>query len=203
MSTAGPEVAVVLRPATTDDVPTLVALERELFGAGAWSAGMLHEELTAPGRWYVAAVDPGAGGGAADHAADRAEDRAADVVGYAGVWFDGHDATVMTIGVTGAHQGRRVGRLLLGALLDHARSRGAGAVLLEVRVDNTPALALYERFGFVRVGRRRGYYQPENADAWTMRLDLSAATGPITAPTPGASRAATPAPTPAPGPEAP
>jgi ribosomal-protein-alanine N-acetyltransferase len=63
--------------------------------------------------------------------------------------------------------------VLLDALVDHARSRRADAVLLEVRVDNGPALALYERSGFVRMGRRRGYYQPENVDAWTMRLDLT------------------------------
>lgn len=45
-------------------------------------------------------------------------------------------------------------------------------MLLEVRVDNDPALALYRRFGFARMGLRRRYYQPENVDAYTMSLDL-------------------------------
>ena len=81
----------------------------------------------------------------------------------------------MTIGVAGDAQGRGVGGMLLGALLDHARRIGATAAFLEVRVDNAPALALYERFGFERIGRRRRYYQPEDVDAWTMRVALAGA----------------------------
>ena len=37
---------------------------------------------------------------------------------------------------------------------------GAGRMLLEVEVDNTSALALYDRFGFAPVGRRADYYGP-------------------------------------------
>ena len=43
-------------------------------------------------------------------------------------------------------------------------------MLLEVRVDNTRAQKLYERFGFEPIGFRRGYYQPGNVDALVMRL---------------------------------
>ncbi len=159
MSLVGADVD--LRPLTTGDLPVLARLERDLFGAGAWSPAMLAEALTGPDRWYVAAVDRAPLGGTT-------------VVGYAGLWFDGDDAQVMTIGVAAAHQGRGVGGRLLDALVRRARALGAASVLLEVRVDNEPALALYRRFGFVTLGRRRGYYQPENADAWTMRLDLRA-----------------------------
>lgn len=147
---------VVVRPLTHADVPDLDRLERELFRAGAWSRSALAEELDGPGRWYVAAQDPVSGA----------------LAGYAGLWFDGVDAQVMTIGTAVAHQGRGVGAALLGALLARACDVGAAHVYLEVRVDNDPALRLYERAGFVRMGRRRGYYQPENIDAWTMSLDL-------------------------------
>jgi ribosomal-protein-alanine N-acetyltransferase len=99
-------------------------------------------------------------------------DAAGELVGYAGLWFDGYDGQVMTIGTRTSAQGRGVGRLLLDALLEHARGLRAESVLLEVRVDNEPALRLYERAGFERFGRRKGYYQPENVDAWTMRLSL-------------------------------
>ncbi len=165
MSALDADADLRLRPLTPDDLPVLTRLERELFGPGAWSTAMLTEELTGPDRWYVAAVE-------------RSPLGAATVVGYAGLWFDGDDAQVMTIGVAAARQGRGVGGRLLGALVERARELGAASVLLEVRVDNEPALALYRRFGFVTLGRRRGYYQPENADAWTMRLDLRAAEAP-------------------------
>jgi [ribosomal protein S18]-alanine N-acetyltransferase len=155
---------VVLRPIVPDDLDRLSALEVELFGAGAWSTTMLADELAGPGRWYVGAVRGGAAG--------------QDLIGYAGIWDDGDDVQVMTIGVAREAQGHGVGGMLLGALLEHARQVGAGSAFLEVRVDNVPALALYERFGFERIGRRRRYYQPEDVDAWTMRLELTGAGAP-------------------------
>jgi [ribosomal protein S18]-alanine N-acetyltransferase len=38
-----------------------------------------------------------------------------------------------------------------------------------VRADNPRAQELYQRFGFMRVGLRKGYYQPANVDALVMR----------------------------------
>lgn len=150
-----------IRPLTGADVPRLVELERELFGAGAWSAAMLREELAAPGRWYVGLDDPASGG----------------LVAYAGLWFDGDAATVMTLGVARSAQRRGVGAALLDALVARARSLDAHALLLEVRVDNEAAIALYRRAGFEVLRRRRRYYQPEDVDAWTMRLDLGSGEG--------------------------
>ena len=40
-------------------------------------------------------------------------------------------------------------------------------ITLEVRVDNYPAIALYEKMGFVTVGIRTGYYK-NNKDAYVM-----------------------------------
>ncbi|WP_448061925.1 ribosomal protein S18-alanine N-acetyltransferase [Cellulomonas hominis] len=147
-----------LRGLTHGDLPAMVAMEGRLFGAGAWSRESLLAELDGPDRWYVGAQDGTTG----------------DLVGYAGLWFDGEDAQVMTLGTDVTHQGRGIGALLLAALVERARELGAASVLLEVRVDNDPALHLYERAGFERIGRRRRYYQPEDVDAWTMRLVLRA-----------------------------
>lgn len=158
-----PAIAATLRPLDAADLPALARLEDSLFGPAAWSRGMLAEELAAPDRWYIAA----------ESSAD--DERGGRLDGYAGLWFDGEDAQVMTIGVARERQGRGIGALLLGALIGRARELGARSMLLEVRVDNAPALALYARFGFERMGRRRGYYQPENVDAWTMRCPLNGA----------------------------
>ena len=45
-------------------------------------------------------------------------------------------------------------------------------MLLEVSVVNDPAIALYHRFGFQRIGLRKRYYQPEGIDAYVMALDF-------------------------------
>lgn len=150
-----------LRPLRAADLRRVVGLEQELFGPSAWSYGMLAEELGALGRWYVAAEPV-----RLDAAGPQT------VVGYAGLWFDGDVTQVMTVGVDPAWQHRGVGSQLLEALVARSRELGAAAVLLEVRVDNEPALRLYGRYGFEQLGIRKRYYQPEDVDAYTMRLEL-------------------------------
>lgn len=153
--------ADLLRPLRVSDVARVAALERQLFGPSAWSEAMIRAELGGPARLYLGA-----------------DDDSAVLVGYAGLWFDGEDAQVMTIGVAPSAQRRGIGSALLQALVDHARELGAQTVLLEVRVDNEAAVALYERFGFAVLSRRRRYYQPEDVDAWTMCLPLEPQPGP-------------------------
>jgi len=147
-----------LREAAWSDIPVLAALDAELFGAQAWSPQTWWGEFAArPRRAYVV-LDEAAEGG---------------VVGYAGLDLAGDVADVMTIAVAPAAQGRGSGRVLLDRLVAEARAGGAEALLLEVRADNAPALALYERAGFTRVRVRTRYYQPEDVDAIIMRKDLT------------------------------
>lgn len=156
-------------------VSRLAALERELFGAGAWSEAMVFEELEAPDRTYVLDVPDGSDAHVGSRGRDLSQGPGGptdDIRGYAGFWYDGDDAEIMTIGVAPEHQRRGIAAALLRSLIERATDRGARRMLLEVRVDNDPALALYRRFGFARMGLRRRYYQPENVDAYTMSLDL-------------------------------
>lgn len=139
-------------------VRSIAQLEGELFGRGAWNANMVREELDAPARTYLLDV--------------LGEAERAVVRGYAGFWYDGEDAELMTIGVGKAYQRQGIAAALLQVLVDEAKRQGASRMLLEVRVDNDPALALYQRFGFERMGLRKRYYQPEGIDAYTMSLDL-------------------------------
>ncbi len=74
---------------------------------------------------------------------------------------------MQTIAVAPERWGKGIGRALLTALLDEARRRGITAMFLEVRSDNPRARDLYQKFGFVEVGVRSGYYV--GADAIIMR----------------------------------
>ena len=126
----------------------MVELEEILFpGDSPWTAAMFAGELAA-GYHYVVHRD---GAGVVD--------------GYAGLALLGDEAEVHTIGVRPAAQGAGLGRALLQELLAFAGTR---RVVLEVRTDNAPAIALYESEGFVILGVRRRYYRPSGADAYTM-----------------------------------
>ena len=151
-------------------VPQMAALEADLFGRGAWSEQSIRQEFHAPARTYLFDID---GCGIADCiAADGSAAKQPVVRGYAGFWHDGDDAEIMTIGVGRQFQRRGIAASLMEALIARAREQGAQRMSLEVRVDNISALALYERFGFARMGLRKRYYQPEGIDAYTMSLDL-------------------------------
>src|SRR4051812_13571822 len=60
--------------------------------------------------------------------------------------------------------------LLTFVLMEGARL-GAGRATLEVRRSNTPALMLYERFGFTVSGLRREYYTNPREDALILWKD--------------------------------
>ncbi|MFI6410502.1 GNAT family N-acetyltransferase [Streptomyces sp. NPDC050585] len=98
--------------------------------------------------------------------------RPARIVGYAGLAAAGGLGDVQTIAVARDQWGTGLGARLLTELLHHATAFECEEVLLEVRVDNTRAQRLYERFGFEPIGFRRGYYQPGNVDALVMRLTV-------------------------------
>lgn len=68
------------------------------------------------------------------------------------------EASLLLIIVRQRARRQGLARRLLQALLEALATRGGNVCLLEVREKNTAALALYGDLGFVRDGRRRGYY---------------------------------------------
>lgn len=63
---------------------------------------------------------------------------------------------LLRLGVDKAHQGQGIGARLTQAWLDGIDTPTA---LLEVRADNTPAIALYHKLGFKQIHVRKGYYR--------------------------------------------
>lgn len=66
---------------------------------------------------------------------------------------------------------RGYGRGLLEDALGRARSAGATAVTLEVRISNLPARRFYGSYGFREAYRRKAYYQ-DGEDALALILPL-------------------------------
>jgi len=83
--------------------------------------------------------------------------------------YVGAEADVQTIAVATDAQGHGWGRVLLDVLIEDARSCGCAQLMLEVRADNEPAIALYAHAGFEVISTRRSYYGP-GEDAVIMRL---------------------------------
>jgi [ribosomal protein S18]-alanine N-acetyltransferase len=83
----------------------------------------------------------------------------------------GDEAEVLTVAVAPEARRQGIAMDLLHAALAEIRTRGGRAVFLEVSPGNGAARALYQQFGFVEVGRRRGYYA-DGSDALVLRVKL-------------------------------
>lgn len=137
---------------TPDDLPEVMAIERETFPSDAWSEGMMRGELAEQprSRHYVVALD------------------GREVIGYAGLSAAADQADVQTVAVREEHRGKGVGSAMLTELLAEAARRGATEIFLEVRADNPGARSIYERFGFAQISVRRNYYD-DGTDAIVMK----------------------------------
>lgn len=141
-----------LREMSWTDIPVLARLEAEAFPDDAWSEASWWGELAGrPRRDYVAV------------------ERDGKLAAYGGIDHGGQVADLMTVAVAPAHRGSGVGESMLDELEARARAGGAEAIMLEVRADNTPARALYDRRGYAVLTVRRAYYQPGGVDALVMR----------------------------------
>ena len=81
------------------------------------------------------------------------------------------EAELLTLAVDPALQRQRIGTALARGAMQLARARGAAQMFLEVAVTNEAARGLYERCGFLRVGRRSKYYS-DGSDALVLRAEL-------------------------------
>ena len=80
------------------------------------------------------------------------------IYAYGILSFGAGEAHILNITVDPQYQRRGYGRLMMQQLLDDARTLEVGTVLLEVRVSNAPAIALYDSLGFNEIGIRPNYY---------------------------------------------
>lgn len=134
---------------TTDHLEALMKIDAQVYPE-PWSRRLWLTELGRQHRTYLAAELDG------------------EVVGYIGALRSADDLHVMTVVARPDRQQQGIGSLLLRHTVEQGIATGATAMTLEVRVSNTPAQALYRRFGMVPAGVRRGYYEPDREDALVM-----------------------------------
>ena len=77
----------------------------------------------------------------------------------------GDEADIIDIGIRKDRQGEKIGSRLLAYMLDDLKGK---RVFLEVRESNAPAIGLYKKFGFQKIGMRKNYYDHPEENAVVM-----------------------------------
>jgi ribosomal-protein-alanine N-acetyltransferase len=132
-----------IRRATPLDIPSIAAIERELF-VDPWEQSIFLEALTYyPSSYFVAACD----GRVVGFVVGGLEDTGENIYGH-----------LCNLGVTAPYQYRGIGRLLVNRIEHQFALERAGGIQLEVRFSNTGAQQFYRRLGYREVFRLAHYY---------------------------------------------
>lgn len=143
-----------IAPMQLDDIDHVMVIENSVY-PHPWTRGNFLDSLYS--RYETAVL----------------RDTSYSVLGYFLVMLAVDEAHLLNITVRRDLQGKGYGLLLLDRVVALARDKKMASILLEVRPTNERALAIYERYGFSRIGLRKGYYPAANntrEDAIVMRM---------------------------------
>jgi ribosomal-protein-alanine N-acetyltransferase len=149
-------VARYLAPMDWDHLPQVKAIEARAY-AFPWAESSFDDCLRVGYCAWILLDDDGA------------------VLAYAIASLAVGEAQILNICVDPAHRRQGLARQLLDHLIVIARGAGCEIMLLEVRESNTAAIALYESYGFARIGLRKHYYRAADGrgeHALVLSLDL-------------------------------
>ena len=94
-----------------------------------------------------------------------------ELCGYLNFWIILDEAEIHRLAVKKEYRRSGVAAKLLQEMFGYLHDKGIVSVRLEVRQSNHEAIKLYEKFGFMIKGRRRGYYQETGEDALVLEVD--------------------------------
>ena len=130
-----------------------VALLEKLCFSDPWSEKSVAGELENPLAYWLVAVE---------------EDM---VVGYIGSQTVLDETDMMNVAVHPDHRRKGLAEALVMELEKALKDLGSHSLTLEVRESNEPARKLYEKLGFVQVGKRPRYYRNPREDALILRKE--------------------------------
>ena len=144
---------VQIRRMTEEDLDSVERIEKETFPRPWTRDNYLHELTRNVAARYLVAEYEG------------------NVIGYAGAWIIIDESHITNIAIDARYRGRGYGFQLVHALLQYLSNLGANYTTLEVRESNQAAIRLYTKLGFIKVGRRKKYYEDNQEDALILVCD--------------------------------
>ena len=151
-----------LRPATPDDLPLVLEIERESYPE-PWNEVHFTKELQTPYSRFLVLTD---------------DETDSVVLGYIVYWLQAEGASLLNVAVAQKWRGLGLARLLLSSMINETVREEIPRIVLEVRESNQKAIAVYGHLGFEKTHERKNFYS-DGETAWVMELKTSDITSPI------------------------
>lgn len=144
---------MIIRKANTSDVSKLYALEKEIFTAENFplSRDSFYYHVK-NNLLYIAEID-------------------GNIAAYTLVLVKRRDAKLYSIGVSHSYRGKNIALKLLQTIMHELFLMGFKQILLEVRIDNKVAIALYKKLGF-HINRTLKEFYLDKCNAYLMSLQI-------------------------------
>lgn len=143
-----------IRTAKTSDIAAVMAIETENFGCDAFGEGQFRHAVKSGNAVFAVAET--------FHPELKTAEISSYAIGYVRTVKTGSGdrkcGRLYSIAVSKKFQGRSLGTKLLTYIEKELGARSCGKIYLEVKNGNTPAIAMYEKFGYSPLGLIQNYY---------------------------------------------
>lgn len=137
----------VIRFMEEKDVESVAEIEKECFRT-PWSEQSLKEELqNGNARFFVAEIS-------------------GEIAGYMGTISVYGECSVTNVAVKEKFRNKGIASGLIERAILTSILNDDEFITLEVRKSNSPAISLYEKFGFIKMGERKNFYRLPTEDAF-------------------------------------
>lgn len=139
---------------TNEHVPDVAKIEHASFST-PWTENQLTEHLASDASYSLVCM---CGGSA---------------VGYVGTQIILDEMYITNIAVLPEFRRNGIASKLFDGLIEKCKQSKIAFISLEVRKSNIPAKAFYSKYGFVKCGERKNFYQnpPETAEIMTLKFN--------------------------------
>lgn len=149
---------ITIRRMTEEDAGQAAVLEADNFSE-PWTESAFLETLCLDyAYYYVAETDDGMEG-LTQKTEEKPVKKQKRIVGVCGLRKLAGEGEITNVSVDRDYRRKGIAAALLGHTLKEGEKLGIEAFTLEVRIGNLPAISLYEKFGFMGEGVRRGFYK--------------------------------------------
>lgn len=134
---------------TSGHLDDVYIIETECF-SHPWSKQSLEEELSNETSLFLVAKEEN------------------EVIGYIGMSIVIDEGYIFNVAVRESYRNKGVATALINELVTYGKKNNFSFITLEVRESNQPAISLYSKFGFIKVGERKDYYSTPKENAILM-----------------------------------